>query len=112
MEPIETIAWHEIIDCRRRPRGLARNRRAGTPRLPAAARPEHRPISTEEPCGFGEGTPPAATRRDRSFHPQLGQENSPFPTQQGTWLAKDVWMMGIGLGLVIDDITDRLGAKN
>jgi hypothetical protein len=29
------------------PRGLARNRRARTPRLPAAARPEHRSMSTE-----------------------------------------------------------------
>ena len=27
--------------------------------------------------------------------------------QQGIALAKDVWMMGIGLGLVIDDLTDR-----
>jgi uncharacterized membrane protein YphA (DoxX/SURF4 family) len=35
-----------------------------------------------------------------------------FPTQQGTPLAKDVWMMGIGLGLVIDDLTDRVGPKD
>lgn len=39
--------------------------------------------------------------------PGMRKENSPFPTQQGTPLAKDVWMMGIGLGLVIDDLTDR-----
>ncbi len=44
--------------------------------------------------------------------PGMRKENSPFPTQQGTPLAKDAWMMGIGLGLVIDDLTDRLGAKN
>jgi hypothetical protein len=35
-------------------------------------------------------------------------ENSPRPTQQGTALAKDVWMMGIALGLVIGDLTDRV----
>ena len=40
--------------------------------------------------------------------PGMRKENSPFPTHQGTPLAKDVWMMGIGLGLVIDDIADRL----
>jgi hypothetical protein len=39
--------------------------------------------------------------------PGMRKENSPFPTQQGIALAKDVWMMGIGLGLVIDDLTDR-----
>ena len=43
--------------------------------------------------------------------PGMRKENSPFPTQQGTPLAKDVWMMGIGLGLVIDDLTDRSGQK-
>ena len=31
---------------------------------------------------------------------------------QGIPLAKDAWMMGIGLGLVIDDLTDRLGPKD
>ena len=44
--------------------------------------------------------------------PGMRKENSPFPTQQGTALAKDVWMTGIGLGLVIDDLTDRLGPKD
>ena len=44
--------------------------------------------------------------------PGMRKENSPFPTQQGTPLAKDVWMMGIGLGLVIDDLTDHLGPKD
>ena len=43
--------------------------------------------------------------------PGMRKENSPFPTQEGTPLAKDVWMMGIGLGLVIDDLTDRVGPK-
>jgi uncharacterized membrane protein YphA (DoxX/SURF4 family) len=44
--------------------------------------------------------------------PGMRKENSLFPTQQGTPLAKDVWMMGIGLGLVIDDLTDRVGPKD
>jgi hypothetical protein len=39
--------------------------------------------------------------------PGMHMENSPRPTQQGTALAKDVWMLGIGLGLVIDDLTER-----
>jgi len=29
------------------------------------------------------------------------------PSQQGTALAKDVWMLGIGLGLIADDLTER-----
>ena len=41
--------------------------------------------------------------------PGMRKERSPFPSQQGTPLAKDVWMAGIGLGLVIDDLTDRTG---
>ena len=44
--------------------------------------------------------------------PGMRKEGSPFPTQQGIPLAKDAWMMGIGLGLVIDDLTDRLGPKD
>ena len=44
--------------------------------------------------------------------PGMRKEGSPFPTQQGIPLAKDAWMMGIGLGLVIDDLTDRPGQKD
>ena len=44
--------------------------------------------------------------------PGMREEGSPFPTQQGIPLAKDAWMMGIGLGLVIDDLTDRSGRKH
>jgi uncharacterized membrane protein YphA (DoxX/SURF4 family) len=29
------------------------------------------------------------------------------PTQQGTAMAKDVWMLGIGVGLMVDALTDR-----
>jgi hypothetical protein len=39
--------------------------------------------------------------------PGLRREHSLRPSQQGTALAKDVWMLGIGLGLVIDALTDR-----
>jgi hypothetical protein len=34
----------------------------------------------------------------------MRKDGSPLPTQQGIPLAKDVWMMGIGLGLIIDDL--------
>jgi hypothetical protein len=44
--------------------------------------------------------------------PGMRKENSPFPSQQGTALAKDVWMTGIGLGLVIDDLSDRLAKRH
>jgi len=39
--------------------------------------------------------------------PGMRKQGSLFPTQQGIPLAKDAWMMGIGLALVIDDLTDR-----
>jgi hypothetical protein len=29
------------------------------------------------------------------------------PSQQGTAMAKDVWMLGIGLGLLVDALSDR-----
>ncbi len=31
------------------------------------------------------------------------------PSQQGTALAKDVWMLGIGLGLIVDALTEPKG---
>jgi hypothetical protein len=43
--------------------------------------------------------------------PGMRKEGSPFPTQQGVPLAKDAWMLGIGLGLIIDDLTDRPRVK-
>jgi len=36
----------------------------------------------------------------------MGQGGTPLPTQEGTALAKDVWLAGIGLGLIIDDLTN------
>jgi hypothetical protein len=37
----------------------------------------------------------------------MHQPGSVRPTQQGTALAKDVWMLGIGLSLLLDDLTER-----
>jgi hypothetical protein len=39
--------------------------------------------------------------------PGMRKDGSPLPTEQGIPLAKDVWMTGIGLGLLIDDLTDK-----
>ena len=39
--------------------------------------------------------------------PGMRKQGSPFPTQQGITLAKDVWLVGIGLGLVFDGLTDQ-----
>ncbi|HEY2552549.1 MAG TPA: hypothetical protein VGI64_18420 [Streptosporangiaceae bacterium] len=40
--------------------------------------------------------------------PGMRREGSLRPSQQGTALAKDVWMLGIGLSLIADDLTDHL----
>ena len=39
--------------------------------------------------------------------PGMRQEGSLAPTQDGTALAKDVWMLGAGLSLLVDGLTDR-----
>jgi hypothetical protein len=39
--------------------------------------------------------------------PGMREEGSLRPTQQGLPIAKDVWMLGSGLGLVVDALTDR-----
>jgi hypothetical protein len=39
--------------------------------------------------------------------PGMRKERSIFPTQQGIALFKDSWMLGMGLSLVVDDVTDR-----
>jgi uncharacterized membrane protein YphA (DoxX/SURF4 family) len=39
--------------------------------------------------------------------PGMTKQDRVRPTQQGTALAKDVWMLGIGLGLLVDALTDR-----
>jgi uncharacterized membrane protein YphA (DoxX/SURF4 family) len=37
----------------------------------------------------------------------LRQDGSLRPTQQGIPIAKDVWMLGIGLSLILDDLVER-----
>ena len=39
--------------------------------------------------------------------PGMRKEGSLAPTQQGITVAKDVWMLGIGLGFVLDSMTNR-----
>jgi hypothetical protein len=39
--------------------------------------------------------------------PGMRKEGSLAPTQEGTGIAKDVWMLGIGLGFVADAIANR-----
>jgi hypothetical protein len=39
--------------------------------------------------------------------PGMRREASLRPSQQGTALAKDIWMLGIGLNLVADALTSR-----
>jgi hypothetical protein len=39
--------------------------------------------------------------------PGMHEPADPRPTQQGTPFAKDIWMLGIGAGLVIDALTTR-----
>jgi hypothetical protein len=43
--------------------------------------------------------------------PGMRKEGSIFPTQEGIPLFKDMWMTGIGVGLVVDEITDRGGCR-
>jgi len=37
----------------------------------------------------------------------MHKEGSPWPTQAGIAISKDVWMLGIGVGLVFDAMTTR-----
>jgi len=39
--------------------------------------------------------------------PGLRRDGSLRPTEQGITIAKDVWMLAIGLSLVIDDLVER-----
>ncbi|SEG43139.1 hypothetical protein SAMN05444920_1021008 [Nonomuraea solani] len=39
--------------------------------------------------------------------PGLRQEGSLRPTQQGIGMVKDLWLLGIGLGLVIEELCER-----
>jgi uncharacterized membrane protein YkgB len=44
--------------------------------------------------------------------PGMRKPGTPLPTQQGIPIAKDIWMAGIGVGLVVDDLTDRFGSAS
>jgi hypothetical protein len=44
--------------------------------------------------------------------PGTRKQGSPFPTQQGIPQAKDAWMLGIGLGMVVDGVTDRAAGSS
>jgi hypothetical protein len=37
--------------------------------------------------------------------PGMRKPGTPLPTQEGIALAKDVWMAGVGIGLIVDDLT-------
>ena len=39
--------------------------------------------------------------------PALRKPGSIWPSQAGTAVSKDVWMLGIGLGLVVGGVADR-----
>jgi hypothetical protein len=39
----------------------------------------------------------------------MHEEGSVRPTREGIAIAKDVWMLGIGLSLILDDLTERAG---
>jgi hypothetical protein len=43
--------------------------------------------------------------------PGMTREDGVRPTQQGTAIAKDSWMLGIGLGMILDEISDARGKK-
>jgi uncharacterized membrane protein YphA (DoxX/SURF4 family) len=40
--------------------------------------------------------------------PGLRKPGSPLPSENGVPIAKDSWLVGIGLGLIIDDVIDYL----
>jgi len=39
--------------------------------------------------------------------PALRKPGSIWPSQQGTGVSKDIWMVGIGVGMVVGALTDR-----
>jgi hypothetical protein len=42
--------------------------------------------------------------------PGMRKPGSIWPSQEGTAISKDVWMLGIGLGLLVDGLTSRRGS--
>lgn len=43
--------------------------------------------------------------------PGLRKHGTPLPTEAGVPLAKDVWLAGVGIGLVLDDLASRSSAR-
>ncbi|MBA8826177.1 hypothetical protein FHX42_003553 [Saccharopolyspora lacisalsi] len=43
--------------------------------------------------------------------PGMHERGSPRPTQQGLSLAKDAWLVGIGLSFVVDALVSRCGRR-
>ncbi|HEV3382015.1 MAG TPA: hypothetical protein VG142_13680 [Trebonia sp.] len=43
--------------------------------------------------------------------PGLRKQGSVQPTQEGIPLAQDIWLMGIALGLVVDDLIDNWSSR-
>jgi uncharacterized membrane protein YphA (DoxX/SURF4 family) len=43
--------------------------------------------------------------------PGMREPGSVWPTQEGTAIAKDSWMLGIGVGLVVDGIVSGCGTE-
>ena len=39
--------------------------------------------------------------------PALRKQGSIWPSQAGTGISRDVWMLGVGLGLVVDGLASR-----
>jgi hypothetical protein len=58
---------------------------------------------------LGEGEAAAGPARGGRVHPQRGPRQVVRSRHQGTPLAKDVWMLGIGPALTIDGLTGTAG---
>ena len=43
--------------------------------------------------------------------PGMREPGTLAPTQQGTALAKDVWMLGIGVGLMVDALGEKVRSR-
>ena len=66
------------------------------------SRSYHRSIAGAALTGFSGGLVGMYLRT-----PALHKPGSVWPTPQGIAVSKDVWMLGIGTGLVVDDLASR-----
>lgn len=65
------------------------------------------PVVPPSLAGLGLASFSAGLLRMYAKTPGMRQEGSLRPSTQGTALAKDVWLFGIGLGLVLDALHQR-----